>query len=53
VLLLAMAITAVMEVAVAARVTNPSAPTPVLSQQPNANEREGRVAATAAQEIMR
>jgi hypothetical protein len=53
VLLLAMAVAAVMGVAVVARVTNPSAPTPVVSQEPNPNERVGRVAATATQEILR
>jgi hypothetical protein len=52
VLLLAMAVAAVMGVAVMARVTNPPAPTPVVSQDPNANEHEGRVAATATQEIL-
>jgi hypothetical protein len=49
-LLIAMAVAAVVGVVVAANVTNPPAPTPVVYQEPNANEREGRVPTTAAQE---
>ena len=49
VLLIAMAGAGILGVAVVARVTNPPAPTPVFAPGPNANEREGRVAATATQ----
>jgi hypothetical protein len=49
VLLIAMALAGVVGVVVAANVTNPPEPTPVVYEEPNANEREGRVPTTAAQ----
>jgi hypothetical protein len=50
VLLIAMALAMVVGVAVAAHVTEPPAPTRVVTQEPNANEREGRVPASATQQ---
>ncbi len=45
VLLIAMAVAGVVGVTVAANVTDPPAPTPVVYPVPNANSREGRVPA--------
>jgi hypothetical protein len=50
VLLMAMALAGVVGVVVAAHVTDPPAPTRVVYPEPNANSREGRVAATATQQ---
>ena len=47
VLVVGMALAGVVGVVVATYVTNPPAPTQVVTQEPNANEREGRVAVTA------
>ena len=50
VLLLAMAAAGVLGVAVVERATNPPAPIPVATREPNPNEREGRVPVTATRE---
>jgi hypothetical protein len=50
VLLIAMAVAGIVGVAVAAYVTDPPAPTRVVTQEPNANDREGRLPTTATQQ---
>lgn len=47
-LVVALGLAAVAGVLVTARLTSPPAPLPVVAQQPNANEREGRISEFAA-----